>query len=170
MSGRCGVVTSECADCTLRLAAVNDNAVRRVVTTDGRNVYCFCEILSCEQTRLEGSRHGRAFDIHGVAPRTRKTRTCPPFRVFGPVRIQQAVEDLRDPSFCAIQGRRMATARECLQARGVAGIGANSRSWCRRRAAKARRSLSCTLVTFTLTRRHLEDDGLREVVNMQIFW
>ena len=41
---------------------------------------------------------------------------------------------------------------------------------CRRRAAKARRSLSCTLVTFTLTRRHLEDDGLREVVNMQIFW
>ena len=41
---------------------------------------------------------------------------------------------------------------------------------CRRRAAKARHSLSCTLVTFTLTRRHLEDDGLREVVNMQIFW
>ena len=46
----------------------------------------------------------------------------------------------------------------------------DGRVGCRRRAAKARRSLSCTLVTFTLTRRHLEDDGLREVVNMQIFW
>ena len=46
----------------------------------------------------------------------------------------------------------------------------DGRVGCRRRAAKARCSLSCTLVTFTLTRRHLEDDGLREVVNMQIFW